>query len=76
MDGGSMAEPDARAKRWFELQCRHCGQRFIDMAKLLFHACPGRSEARNRGRSHARRPRQARVATTAQGPLRPGENAP
>jgi hypothetical protein len=35
------------AKRWFELTCRHCGGRFVEMAKLLFHRCPGRSEAQN-----------------------------
>lgn len=35
------------AKRWFELECRRCGQRFVDMAKLLFHRCPGRGDAVN-----------------------------
>jgi hypothetical protein len=28
------------AKRWFEIECRRCGQRFIEMIKLAFHRCP------------------------------------
>ena len=34
-------------KRWFQLECRHCGQRFIEMVGLLFHSCPGRGDAVN-----------------------------
>jgi hypothetical protein len=30
----------ATPKRWFELQCRHCGGRFVEMARLAFHKCP------------------------------------
>jgi hypothetical protein len=28
------------AKRWFEIECRRCGQKFIEMSKLAFHRCP------------------------------------
>jgi hypothetical protein len=28
------------AKRWFEIECRKCGQRFVEMSKLAFHRCP------------------------------------
>jgi ribosomal protein L44E len=27
-------------KRWFEIECRKCGQRFVEMSKLAFHRCP------------------------------------
>jgi len=27
-------------RRPSELECRHCGQRFLEMVKLLFHPCP------------------------------------
>jgi hypothetical protein len=62
-------------KRWFELECRHCGQRFIDMVRLLYHACPDRPDAQNRRRSHAKRPTKVRVVTKAQGLFRPGVGA-
>jgi hypothetical protein len=39
-------EMGTTAKRWFELECRHCGGRFLEMADLLFHRCPdGRTES-------------------------------
>ncbi|MGD0950448.1 MAG: hypothetical protein ABSA52_23900 [Candidatus Binatia bacterium] len=42
------------SKRWFELECRHCGQRFIDMAKLLFHRCPGQGQQQISGKRRRR----------------------
>lgn len=29
------------AKKWFELECRHCRGRFVEMKDLCFHPCPG-----------------------------------
>jgi hypothetical protein len=29
------------SKRWFELECRRCTSRFVEMKYLLFHRCPG-----------------------------------
>ncbi len=43
------------AKQPFELECRQCGQRFLEMVKLLFHRCPGLSDAHRGPQSHERR---------------------
>lgn len=29
----------SEGKHWYAMECRHCGQRFMDMAKLLVHPC-------------------------------------
>ena len=58
-------------KRWFELECRHCGQRFFEMVRLLFHACPSRPDAQNRPRSHAKRPAKGKVAHRTAQPIAP-----
>jgi len=63
------------AKRWFELECQHCGQRFLDMAKLLFHHCPVQVHAHGRPRKGDRRPGRGKVGTTTQGLLPSGEGA-
>jgi hypothetical protein len=34
------------ARKWYELECRHCGRRFLEMRELLFHPCPSNSNAR------------------------------
>jgi hypothetical protein len=47
------------ARQWFELECRHCGQRFVDMARLLFHPCPSNPNAEKSTR-HSRRPAKRR----------------
>jgi hypothetical protein len=56
----------SEAKRWFELECRHCRQRFVDMGKLLFHRCPRRADAQNRRQSHGRRTGQVKLRTKTQ----------
>lgn len=63
------------AKRWFELECRHCGQRFIDMAKLLFHRCPSQGDVHSGRRKGDRRPGQANPRTKTQGLSRSAESA-
>ena len=40
------------AKRWFELECRHCGRRFIETVKLVFHECPTGDAARAAREQH------------------------
>lgn len=35
--GGSVARP----QQWFELACRRCGGRFVEMKDLVWHRCPG-----------------------------------
>ena len=32
------------SKRWFELSCRRCSGRFVEMKDLLFHRCPWSEE--------------------------------
>jgi hypothetical protein len=64
------------SKRWFELECRHCRQCFVDMAKLLFHRCPNRPDAQNRHRSHANRRAKGKVATKAQRAFQYSNGAP
>jgi predicted nucleic acid-binding Zn-ribbon protein len=46
----------------YRMTCRHCGQRFLEMAKLLFHRCPGQGNAQNRARSHAKQPTKVKAA--------------
>lgn len=48
------------SKRWFELECGHCGQRFIEMTKLVFHRCPGQGNARRARRNHLLKPAPSR----------------
>ncbi|HSQ04070.1 MAG TPA: hypothetical protein VLN59_08545 [Burkholderiales bacterium] len=31
-------------KQWFEIECRKCGQRFVEMSKLAFHRCPAEQQ--------------------------------
>lgn len=45
--GGAMK---TEAKHWFELQCRQCGQRFLETAKLVNHRCPGDAQKARRNR--------------------------
>jgi hypothetical protein len=54
------------AKRWFELECRHCGKRFLEMATLLFHRCPGLSHAHKQSQRRARRKGQGNLRTKTQ----------
>jgi hypothetical protein len=44
------------SKRWFELECRHCSGRFVEMKDLLFHRCPGSGEPK----PQRRKPRRAK----------------
>jgi hypothetical protein len=75
MEGASMAEPDARAKRWYELTCRGCGGRFVKMVDLLFHPCSARNDARKGRQSRKRRPGRGRTRTKAERLLPAGKGA-
>ena len=51
------------AKRWFELRCRHCGQRFVEMTRLVFHRCPAQGDAHRSPQAHERDAGQPDPAT-------------